>query len=110
MCGHPKSRDELASVLNDLKPETLDGHMLTWTRDEVDTAHRAGVKNIVLPKDNEKDLADIPKNVLDTLNVYMVQTMDEVLKVALAEPLAGRLPAEAQAEPVDAIVDDTITH
>jgi hypothetical protein len=47
--------------------------------------------------------------VLDTLNVYMVQTMDEVLKVALAEPLAGRLPAEAQVEPVD-IVDDTITH
>jgi hypothetical protein len=39
----------------------------------------------------------------------MVQTMDEVLKIALAEPLAGRLPAETQAEPVD-IVDDTITH
>jgi len=45
------------------------------------------------------------------LNVYMVQTMDEVLKIALAEPLAGRLPADTQAEPVDsAIVDDTITH
>jgi hypothetical protein len=39
----------------------------------------------------------------------MVQTMDEVLKVALAEPLAGRLAATAQVEPVD-IVDDTITH
>ena len=62
-----------------------------------------------MPKDNEKDLADIPKNVLDTLNVYMVQTMDEVLKIALAEPLAGRLPAAAEAEPVD-VVDDTITH
>jgi hypothetical protein len=37
--------------------------------------------------------------------------MDEVLKIALAEPLAGRLPAAVQAEPVDsAIVDDTITH
>ncbi len=35
--------------------------------------------------------------------------MDEVLKIALAEPLAGRLPAEPQAEPVG-IVDDTITH
>ena len=73
-------------------------------------AHRAGIKNLILPKDNEKDLVDIPKNVLDTLNVYMVQTMDEVLKVALAEPLAGRL-ADTQAEPVDAaITDDTITH
>jgi hypothetical protein len=40
----------------------------------------------------------------------MVQTMDEVLKIALTEPLAGRLPAETQAEPVDGIADDTITH
>jgi ATP-dependent Lon protease len=91
---------------------TLRGKVLPigGVKEKVLAAHRAGVKNIVLPKDNEKDLADIPKNVLDTLNVYMVQTMDEVLKIALAEPLAGRL-AEAQAEPVDsAIIDDTITH
>jgi hypothetical protein len=47
--------------------------------------------------------------VLDTLNVYMVQTMDEVLKIALAEPLPARRVAEP-AEPVDAIADDTITH
>jgi ATP-dependent Lon protease len=79
-------------------------------KEKVLAAHRAGVKNIVLPKDNEKDLADIPKNVLDTLNVYMVQTMDEVLKIALAEPLAGRLPAAEPTAPVDAIADDTITH
>ena len=92
---------------------TLRGKVLPigGVKEKVLAAHRAGVKNIILPKDNEKDLADIPKNVLDTLNVYLVQTMDEVLKIALAEPLAGRLPAEAQAEPVDsAIVDDTITH
>jgi ATP-dependent Lon protease len=91
---------------------TLRGKVLPigGVKEKVLAAHRAGVKNIVLPKDNEKDLADIPKNVLDTLNVYMVQTMDEVLKIALAEPLARRLPAETQAEPVDAISDDTITH
>ena len=46
-------------------------------------AHRAGVKTIIIPKDNEKDLADIPKNVLDVLNIHMVTHMDEVLKVAL---------------------------
>jgi ATP-dependent Lon protease len=80
-------------------------------KEKILAAHRAGIKNIVLPKDNEKDLAEIPKNVLDTLNVYMVQTMDEVLKMALVEPLAGRLPAEGQAEAVDAaVIDDTITH
>jgi hypothetical protein len=38
----------------------------------------------------------------------MVQTMDEVLKIALAEPLPARIPAEAPAEPE--IADDTITH
>jgi ATP-dependent Lon protease len=91
---------------------TLRGKVLPigGVKEKVLAAHRAGVKNIVLPKDNEKDLADIPKNVLDTLNVYMVQTMDEVLKIALAESLAGRVAA-AQAEPVDGnIIDDTITH
>ena len=41
----------------------------------------------------------------------MVQTMDEVLKIALTEPLAGRLPAAEQAEPAETVVtDDTITH
>ena len=92
---------------------TLRGKVLPigGVKEKVLAAHRAGLKTIILPKDNEKDLADIPKNVLDTLDVYLVQTMDEVLKIALAEPLAGRLPAEAQAEPVDsAVVDDTITH
>src|SRR6478672_5283672 len=92
---------------------TLRGKVLPigGVKEKVLAAHRAGVKTIILPKDNEKDLADIPKNVLDTLNVYMVQTMDEVLKIALTESLAGRMPAPAQEEPVDsAITDDTITH
>jgi ATP-dependent Lon protease len=91
---------------------TLRGKVLPigGVKEKVLAAHRAGVKNIVLPKDNEKDLADIPKNVLDTLNVYMVQTMDEVLKIALAEPLTGRRPVTEPAGPVDTIADDTITH
>jgi ATP-dependent Lon protease len=90
---------------------TLRGKVLPigGVKEKVLAAHRAGIKNLILPKDNEKDLADIPKNVLDTLNVYLVQTMDEVLKIALVEPMAGRLPADAPGEPVD-IVDDTITH
>src|SRR5262249_45812013 len=92
---------------------TLRGKVLPigGVKEKVLAAHRAGIKSIILPKDNEKDLADIPKNVLDTLNVYLVQTMDEVLKIALVEPLAGRLAAEAQAQPVESVItDDTITH
>src|SRR5206468_4364582 len=86
---------------------TLRGKVLPigGVKEKVLAAHRAGMKNIILPKDNEKDLADIPKNVLDALNVYMVQTMDEVLKVALTEPLISRLPAAEATAPVDAIAD-----
>jgi ATP-dependent Lon protease len=76
---------------------TLRGKVLPigGVKEKVLAAHRAGVKNIVMPRDNEKDLADIPKNVLDVLDVHLVSTMDEVLKLALAEPLPSRLPAPA---------------
>jgi ATP-dependent Lon protease len=74
---------------------TLRGKVLPigGVKEKVLAAHRAGVKNIVLPRDNEKDLADIPKNVLDTLDLHLVSTMDEVLRIALAQPLPARMPA-----------------
>ena len=70
---------------------TLRGKVLAvgGVKEKVLAAHRAGLKTIVLPKDNEKDLADIPKNVLDALDLYMVETMENVLKVALAEPIGA---------------------
>ena len=74
---------------------TLRGKVLPigGVKEKVLAAHRAGLTNILLPRDNEKDLADIPKNVLDTLDIHLVSHMDDVLKVALAEPLAARIPA-----------------
>jgi ATP-dependent Lon protease len=93
---------------------TLRGKVLPigGVKEKVLAAHRAGLKTIILPKDNEKDLADIPKNVLDSLDLYMVETMDEVLKIALTEPLpvisAAATPASAEVAP--AISDETITH
>jgi ATP-dependent Lon protease len=91
---------------------TLRGKVLPigGVKEKVLAAHRAGLKNIVLPKDNEKDLADIPKNVLDSLNVYMVETMDEVLKIALTGPLPVAPPVEPEPAEPPAIADDTITH
>jgi ATP-dependent Lon protease len=79
---------------------TLRGKVLPigGVKEKILAAHRSGLKTIIVPRENEKDLADIPKNVLDTLNVYMVESMDEVLKIALAEPLT-KLPA-AGAEPI----------
>jgi len=91
---------------------TLRGKVLPigGVKEKVLAAHRAGVTNIVLPKDNEKDLADIPKNVLDALNVYLVETMDEVLKIALAAPLPAPLSAQPAAAEEAALGDEAITH
>ncbi len=91
---------------------TLRGKVLPigGVKEKVLAAHRAGVKTIILPKDNEKDLADIPKNVLDVMNLYLVQTMDEVLKQALDGTLTPIVPAPDTAVEVDVDVDDAITH
>jgi ATP-dependent Lon protease len=91
---------------------TLRGKVLPigGVKEKLLAAHRAGITNIVLPKDNEKDLADIPKNVLDSLNVYMVETMDEVLNIALAEPLTRLQVSADDASVAPAVSDDTITH
>ena len=74
---------------------TLRGKVLPigGVKEKILAAHRSGLKTIIVPRENEKDLADIPKNVLDALDVYMVESMDEVLRIALAEPLGGVVPA-----------------
>src|SRR6186713_3133526 len=91
---------------------TLRGKVLPigGVKEKVLAAHRAGVTNIVLPRDNEKDLADIPKNVLDTLDVHMVSTMDEVLRIALAGPLPTRIPATPVVAEVTEPAGDTRPH
>jgi ATP-dependent Lon protease len=91
---------------------TLRGKVLPigGVKEKVLAAHRAGVTNIVLPRDNEKDLADIPKNVLDSLDIHMVSTMDEVLKIALAEPLPARIPAAPVVAEVTEPAGDTRPH
>ncbi|HEY3380517.1 MAG TPA: endopeptidase La [Vicinamibacterales bacterium] len=91
---------------------TLRGKVLPigGVKEKVLAAHRAGLKNIVLPKENEKDLADIPKPVLDVLNVYMVETMDDVLKVAMAEPLPAPITAAPPEVAAAVDVDDARTH
>ena len=48
------------------------------------SAHRAGLTTIILPKDNEKDIDDIPESVRNEMTFYPVSHMDEVLKIALA--------------------------
>jgi len=64
---------------------TLRGRVLDvgGVKEKVIAAHRAHIKTIILPKDNKKDLEDIPSYVLKDLNFVFVSHMDEVIKVAL---------------------------
>ncbi len=55
-------------------------------KEKVIAAHRAHIKTIILPKDNKKDLEDIPKYVLDDLNFIFVHNIDEVLRNTLVFP------------------------
>jgi ATP-dependent Lon protease len=50
-------------------------------------AHRAGIFEAILPKDNENDLADLPVNLKSAMKLHFVEQMDEVLKIALEGPL-----------------------
>jgi ATP-dependent Lon protease len=50
-------------------------------------ALRAGTKTVLIPKENEKDLAEIPDNVKEGLELISVDNVDDVLKVALTKPL-----------------------
>jgi ATP-dependent Lon protease len=64
---------------------TLRGKVLPigGVKEKLLAAHRAGIKHVILPKENEKDLQDLPKDILEVLNVTLVETMDEVLQIAL---------------------------
>jgi len=64
---------------------TLRGKVLPigGVKEKLLAAHRFGLKTIILPKDNEKDLADVPDEVREDLTIHAVETIDEVLRLAL---------------------------
>jgi ATP-dependent Lon protease len=73
-------------------------------------AHRIGVTTVILPRENEKDLADIPKNILEVVNVVLVEHVDEVLKIALVPPTTeAPAPDPAGTETIGP-VQDGMTH
>jgi ATP-dependent Lon protease len=68
---------------------TLRGKVLPigGLKEKLLAAHRAGIFEIVLPKDNEKDLADVPENLRKELKLHFAESMDDVLPIALEKPL-----------------------
>ncbi len=75
---------------------TLRGRVLPvgGIREKVLAAHRAGLKKVIIPERNEKDLEEIPKSVLKEVDLVKVKHMDEVLPVALHEPEPAPVPAK----------------
>ena len=69
---------------------TLRGKVLPigGVKEKLLAAHRMGLRTIILPKDNEKDLAEIPQEILSSLKIHPVDLMDEVLQIALERPIA----------------------
>jgi len=69
---------------------TLRGRVLPigGLKEKLLAAHRGGITTVIIPDENKKDLADIPKNVTDSLEIKPVRWIDEVLDVALERPLA----------------------
>ena len=68
---------------------TLRGHVLPigGLKEKLLAAHRARIPTVIIPEDNKKDLAEIPKNILDHIEIKTVKAVDEVLKIALTKEL-----------------------
>ncbi|WP_125783578.1 endopeptidase La [Pseudoalteromonas rubra] len=68
---------------------TLRGEVLPigGLKEKLLAAHRGGIKTVVIPKKNERDLKEIPQNVLEGLEIHPVSWIDDVLSLALAHPV-----------------------
>jgi ATP-dependent Lon protease len=88
---------------------TLRGKVLPigGVKEKLLAAHRAGNQTVILPRDNEKDLAEIPANIQEELAIRFVETMDEVLELALERKIDARVAIEAEPEASPALSPST---
>ncbi|MFO7951956.1 MAG: endopeptidase La [Bacillota bacterium] len=79
---------------------TLRGRVLPvgGIKEKMLAAHRAGIKNMVMPSENRRDLTDIPQNVRRKVNAELVDHMDDVLNLALTEPPRKQLHSLTERE------------
>ena len=84
---------------------TLRGKVLPigGLKEKLLAALRAGIKEAIIPKENEKDLADVPENIRGQMKVHFVENMDQVLKIALETPLPDFPEEGAQTIPAPAV-------
>ncbi|HVU82987.1 MAG TPA: endopeptidase La [Rhodanobacteraceae bacterium] len=79
---------------------TLRGRVLPigGLKEKLLAAHRGGITTVIIPEENKKDLTEIPKNITDALEIHPVRWIDQVLDLALEQPLTP-LPEPARVEP-----------
>ena len=94
---------------------TLQGRVLPigGLKEKLLAAHRGEISNVIIPMENEKDLAEIPQKIKKALNITLVQNMDEVLKAALIndpfkKPIKRKKNLPAGKGPITEIVDKQI--
>jgi ATP-dependent Lon protease len=77
---------------------TLRGKVLAigGLKEKLLAALRAGIFETILPRANEKDLSELPDNIKNAMKLRFVDTMDEVLAIALERPLPTQLPTETE--------------
>ena len=83
MTGQPVRRDVAMTGEVTLRGKVLP---IGGLKEKTLAAHRAGIKTFILPKDNAKDIVELPQKVRDDLQLIPVSSMDEVLKIALTRP------------------------
>jgi ATP-dependent Lon protease len=77
---------------------TLRGKVLAigGLKEKLLAALRAGIFEVILPRANEKDIAELPDNIKNSMKLHFVDQMDEVLALALEDPLPAALPPEVE--------------
>ncbi|PYS86244.1 MAG: endopeptidase La [Acidobacteria bacterium] len=81
---------------------TLRGRVLPigGVKEKLLAAHRFGIDTIILPKDNEKDLPEVPEEVRNAMTINLVETIDEVIALALEEQPVSAVSEEAETPPL----------
>jgi ATP-dependent Lon protease len=88
---------------------TLRGRVLPigGLKEKLLAAHRGGITTVIIPEENKKDLAEIPKNITDALTIHPVRWIDQVLDLALEHPLTP-LPEPAHVEPASVAAPEVV--
>lgn len=86
LTGNPVNADVAMTGEITLRGEVLP---IGGLKEKLLAAHRGGIKVVLIPKENERDLEEIPANVIADLKIHPVKWVDEVLKLALERPVEG---------------------